>query len=295
MKVAIITDSSCNLPKEYINKVENLTIVPLSISINDQQYRDQVEISSAEVYSKIDTHTIKTSLPSLADITLAIEDAFEEGYEQVLFLTISSGLSGTFNAVRLAIEDMEGDITVYDTKTLSMAQGFLVMDAVRLINEEGKTVEETITLLDDLRKNKLMASFTIDTLKYLRAGGRIGKVEGTIADILKIKPIIYVNEDGVYDTLAKARGSRRAISKTIEAMVDRFGDKKINLAIHYGDNLDKATMLLERLKERLNVQDSILIEITPVLGIHTGPSMIATIVQEVWEEVYTVHFSFEDK
>lgn len=280
MKTAIITDSSCNLTQEYIKSVPNLFVVPLGITIDDKHYRDQVDITSTEIYEKIDKHSIKSSLPSIGDITKQVEEVIEAGYERIFILSISSGLSGTFNAVRLAVEDIDFDITTYDTKTLSMGQGYMVREAVKLI-DEGKTPAEAVEFLKDFRFNKLKTIFTIDTLKYLRAGGRIGKVEGTIGDILKIKPIITVNDDGVYETIEKARGNRRALSKSIEVMEKRFGDKKINLAIHYGNDLNKAEMLLARLEERLNVVNSELVELTPVLGIHTGPGMIAIIGHEL--------------
>lgn len=279
MKIAIMTDSGCNLTQEYINSVDNLFVVPLGITIDDKFYRDQVDISSKEVYEQIDTHTIKSSLPSIGSITAMIEEITERGYDHIFMLSISSGLSGTHNAMRLAIEDLE-NVTLYDTKTLSMAQGFIVRKAVELI-AEGKTIEESIEILNDLRYNKSIATYTIDTLKYLRAGGRIGKVEGTIGDILKIKPIITVNDEGVYETLAKARGTRRALSKTIDYMIDRFKNKKIHLAIHYGNDLEKATMVKNRLEEQLDVVGTDLVELTPVLGIHTGPGMIAVIAFEV--------------
>lgn len=280
MKTAIITDSGCNLTQEYIKSKENLFVIPLGITIDDKHYRDQVDISSSEVYAQIDQHHIKSSLPSIGDITKQVEEVVKMGYDTIFILTISSGLSGTYNAVRLSVEDMEYNVYTYDTKTLSMAQGYVVKEALKLI-EEGKTPEEAIEVLNDFRYNKLLAIYTIDTLKYLRAGGRIGKVEGTIGDILKIKPIITVNDDGVYETVEKARGNRRALSKSIDVVQKRFEDKLINITLHYGNDLDKAEMLLERLKERLNVNEAELVELTPVLGIHTGPGMIAVIAHEV--------------
>ena len=280
MKTAIITDSGCNLTNEYISKTENLFVVPLGITIDDKHYRDQVDISSSEVYEQIDKSHIKSSLPSIGDITKQIEEVVAKGYDSIFFITISSGLSGTYNAVRLAVEDMDYDITLYDTKTLSMAQGLLVEEAVKLI-DDGKTPKEAIEVLEEIRYKKLLAVYTIDTLKYLRAGGRIGKVEGTIGDILKIKPIITVNDEGVYETIKKARGNRRALSKTIDVLTSRYENKEMKIVVHYGNEYDKAVMLLERLNERLNVVESRIVELTPVLGIHTGPGLIAVIAQEV--------------
>ena len=113
MKTAIITDSSCNLTQEYIKSIPNLFIVPLGITVDDKHFRDQVDITSAEVYAKIDNHDIKSSLPSIGDVTTQIEEVIELGYDRIFILSISSGLSGTFNAVRLAVEDVDFDITIF--------------------------------------------------------------------------------------------------------------------------------------------------------------------------------------
>lgn len=280
MKTAIITDSTCNLTKEYLGMHSNLFVIPLGISINNDHFKDQVDITSSEVYAKLDSHDVKSSLPSIGEVLLKVEEVVAQGYDKILFVNISSGLSGTLNAIRLAVEELETDITIYDSKTLAMGLGYVVKKAVELINK-GISIEETVKALDTFRYNKMLTIYTLDTLKYLRAGGRIGKVEGTIGNILKIKPIITVNDKGVYETIEKGRGNRRALSKTIEIATNRFKGKKINLTVHYGNDYDKASMLLERLKETLDIQDSELIELTPVLGIHTGPGLIAVIGHEV--------------
>ena len=280
MKIAILTDSSCNLTKEYLDLHKNLFVVPLGITVNNEQYKDQVDISSKEVYSKLDNNDVKSSLPSIGDITKKIEEIIELGYDKLFVITISSGLSGTYNSVRLAVEDIDFDITTFDSKTLAMGLGYVVKKAVKLL-DKGVDIDDAIKLLNEFRYNKLLAVYTLNTLKYLRAGGRIGKVEGTIGDILKIKPIITVNDEGVYETISKGRGNRRALSKTIDIVVERFSNKKINLTVHYGNDIEKAKMLLERLSELLDVSEGELVELTPVLGIHTGPGLIAVIAHEV--------------
>ncbi len=280
MKIAILTDSSCNLTKEYLSEHKNLFVVPLGITVDNEQFRDQVDISSKEVYSKLDTNDVKSSLPSIGDITKKIEEIIQLGYDKIFVISISSGLSGTYNAVRLAVEDIDFDITIFDSKTLAMGLGYVVKKAIKLL-EKSIDLDDIIKLLIEFRFNKLFTVYTLNTLKYLRAGGRIGKVEGTIGDILKIKPIITVNDEGVYETLSKGRGNRRALSKTIDIVVERFTNKEINLTVHYGNDYEKAEMLLERLKELLNISESELVELTPVLGIHTGPGLIAVIAHEV--------------
>ncbi len=276
MKTAIITDSAANLSKDFVKKEAHLYVLPLMILSGDKQYRDQVEISAEEVYEQIDEKNFTTSLPSMDDFTKMLDTIKKKEYEQVIIISISSGLSGTFNAMRLLIKDYKGlNITHYDTKTLGSAQGYLVEEALNLA-KKGSKPETIIKALDTLRYEDSIAIYTIDTLKYLRKGGRIGKVEGTVGNLLRVKPIITVNDEGVYITLSKSIGSiQRALLNMKKLLVEKFNDELIELTIHYGDGLEKAKDLGEKLKKELNIKRLRLSALTPVLGIHTGPKMFA--------------------
>ena len=275
MKIAVITDSGSNLSKSFIDSHKNLFVIPLMIVINGKNYRDQVEIQANEVYEQLDTHTISTSLPHQQDLLDAIEKIKKEGYTDILAISISSGLSGTFNAFRLVFQDIKGiHITHYDSKTLGGGLAYLVQDALRLI-KDGKDVKAILKELDRIRFEDSLAIYTINTLKYLKRGGRIGKVEGTIGDILHIKPVITVNEEGVYVTLSKGFGLQRSLLKMKDIFVDKFGQDQIDLIVHYGNDKEKAEELGDRLKKDLNIRHVVLSPLTPVLGIHTGPMMFA--------------------
>jgi len=281
MKIAVLTDSGSNLQPEYIKNHSNLYVIPLMILIDDVQYRDQIEITAHEIYEQIDTHHITSSLPSLTDFEKAIKDIKSKGYTHVVAINISSGLSGTFNSFRLAFNKVK-DLTVlhYDSKTLGGGLGYLVEAAVELC--EGLTDFDSIkTKLDKLRYEDTIAMYTINTLKYLRKGGRIGKVEGTIGDILHIKPVITVNDEGVYITLSKAFGLNRSLISMKNLLEEKFGQDLIDLNVHYGDNYEKAKELGEKLKTTLNVRNLTISELTPVLGIHTGPDMFAYVARRV--------------
>jgi len=193
MKIAILTDSASNLLPADIQSYPNLFILPLGIVVDGQTFKDQIDITADEVYAKLDDHQISTSLPTTDQYYKLLDEIKSKGYEQVLVISVSSGLSGTFNALRLASESYEGlDITMYDTKTLAAGQGFIVLRALEAL-ASGKCINEILPILDKVRNEDSLAIYTINTLKYLRKGGRIGKVEGTIGDILHVKPIITVN------------------------------------------------------------------------------------------------------
>lgn len=285
MKIAILTDSGANLLPEYQRNHPNLFVVPLMIMIDGAEYRDQVEISAHEIYEKIDTHHITSSLPSLSDFENTINEIISKGYTHVVAINISSGLSGTYNAFRLAFSKVK-NLTVlhYDSKTLAGGLGYLVEGALELV-EQSADFSTFKSKLDQIRYQDTVAMYTINTLKYLRKGGRIGKVEGTIGDILHIKPVITVNDDGVYVTLSKGFGLNRSLIFMKNYLEEKFKQDLIDINIHYGENLEKANELGERLKQSLNVRKLTLSELTPVLGIHTGPELFAFVARRVSSKV----------
>ncbi len=280
-KTAIITDSSANLTQEFIHKHKNLYVMPLMILIDGNSFKDGKEINAKEVYNQLDDKEITTSLPSMSDLNDAVQSIKNDGYTDILAINISSGLSGTFNAFRLFFNEVDGiNITHYDSKTLGAGLGYLVEHALTLIDKEPP--ETIIKKLDQLRFEDSLAIYTIETLKYLRKGGRIGKVEGTIGDILRVKPVITVNDDGVYITLSKTIGSlQRALLSMKKLLTKKFGNDPIDLTVHYGKDEDKAREQGEKLKQHLNVKSLNISPLTPVLGIHTGPKMFAYVARRI--------------
>ena len=131
-----------------------------------------------------------------------------------------------------------------------------------------------------LRTNQL-GMFVIRTLEYLRKGGRIGLVEGVVGNLLQIKPIIFINNDGVYQTLAKARGYRGAVDTMMQEALSHFGKAKVSVSVVHGQALEDAQALLAKLKESLNVVSSMIRPVNPVLAIHTGPGLLGIVANKV--------------
>lgn len=277
MKIAVITDSSCNLSLEYIKEQKNLKMAPLMISFDGEFHRDLVEVDYKTVYDKLEETKVTSSLPSMEDFEEAVEELKKEGYTDIIVITISSGLSGTYNGFNTAASEHE-DVTIhmYDSKTLSMALGYMVKKALSSINED-KSVARVIADLNQLRYEDSMALFTVETLKYLRQGGRIGKVEGTIGDLLNVKPVIFVSDEGIYETLSKGFGINRTLISMRKEVTKKFGDKLIDVTIHYGNNIEKAKNLKLKMEQAFNTKTVDLVQLTPVLGIHTGPNMFAIV------------------
>lgn len=281
MKIAIITDSAANLLPETLKKYPDLYVVPLMIVVDEKSYRDQIEISADDVYKLLDDHHVSTSLPSNDDLNKLLDQLKKDGYTDALVINLSSGLSGTFNAFRLAFEHVEGiNITHLDSKTLGGGLSILVEEACEMV-KANKPIPEILKKLNKIRYEDSIALYTINTLKYLRKGGRIGKVEGTIGNILHIKPVITVNDEGVYVTVSKGFGIQRSFLAMKDLLVEKFKSAAIDLIVHFGDDMEKAKQLGESLRKVLNIRNISLSKLTPVLGIHTGPMMFAYVARTV--------------
>ncbi|XMB72143.1 DegV family protein [Mycoplasmatota bacterium WC30] len=283
MKIAVITDSSSNLTQAYIKSVENLYMLPLLISMDDKFYRDQIEIDSTTVYDRLPKTDVKTSLPDMGDLEGAIEKFKSEGYTDIIIITLSSKLSGTHNAIRNGIKEITGiKLHMHDTKTLSMALGYVVMEAIDLI-EKKLSVKKIIEKLEILRQKDLLAMFTVETLRWLRKGGRIGKVEGTIGEILHVKPVIGLTEDGVYYTITKGFGMKRTFITMRKELKKFFGDDLIEVTLHYGNDSGYAESIKEKIMDEMNVTKVNLTQLTPVLGVHVGPGILAVIARRIYK------------
>lgn len=280
-KVAIVTDSSCDLTDEQLAQY-NIRMISLRVVCQNAEYRDRIDIQEDELYALLEKELPKTSLPLPEDVSTLYQELIDEGYTDVIHLSISSGLSGTYNMVRMITEDLKDRMNIHmvDSKTLSTGLGMMVLETARAL-ESGATPEEAVEAALAIRKTQL-GMFVIRTLEFLRKGGRIGMVEGMVGSLLQIKPIIFVNDDGVYQTLAKARGFKSAIDTMIQEAKRFFGDATVQLSVVNGNAREDAVTLLERLSGELKLADGAFIaQVSPVLAIHTGPGLLGVVANKV--------------
>lgn len=273
-KIAVLVDSCCDVPKEYVNQY-GMYVIPLKIIYKESEYLDGVDITPEEVYQGLTKEIPKTSLPS-GELIISIFDQIKaEGYEKIIAVTLSSGLSGTNNMINLLAKDYEGlDIFVLDSKNISMGGGFHAIQAARYI-ENGMSFEAIQKqLLSDVPKSKIF--FVVETLEYLQKGGRIGLVASLLGNALNLKPIISCNSEGIYYTVAKVRGRKQSISKTKELALEYAAQhKRYNIAILNGNAKELAHEVHQSLIEFLpNAEVFIEKQISPALGVHTGPGAI---------------------
>ncbi len=278
-KIAVITDSSCDLSQEQLS-AHNIHLLPLRVITSKGEFRDRFEITEEELYTLMETELPKTSLPLPEDVTALYTRLLNEGTTHVIHICISSGLSGTYNMVQLITKDFEQkmQISLIDSQTLSTGLGMMVLEAAASL-EAGFSFEESVERAMTVRKTQL-GMFIIKTLEFLRKGGRIGLVEGAVGTILHIKPIIYINSKGVYQTLAKARGYANALDTMVKEAVARFGMRSIHLSVVHGASALEAQKLLDRLKGVLNIADSFISSVSPALAVHTGPGLLGIVAHE---------------
>lgn len=273
-KIAILTDSCCDVPKELIKRY-HMYVLPLKVVYKDRDYLDGVDIQPEEVYNNLSVEIPTTSLPSGETFTTILDQIKANGFEKVIAVTLSSGLSGTNNMLRLLADDYEGlDIYILDSKNIAIAAGFHAIQAARYLEQGDGFLEIQRKLERDLKNSKVF--FVVETLEYLQKGGRIGMVASLFGNALNLKPVISCNEEGIYYTVAKVRGRKQSIHRTIE-LATNFGKghKRINLAVCHGAAPELAKEVEEEMKKELPDYEIFASgQISPVLGVHTGPGLI---------------------
>ncbi|MBM7834450.1 DegV family protein [Clostridium sardiniense] len=277
-KIALIADSSCDLSlatlKEY-----NIELLPMRIIYKDKEFLDKITITPKEMYANLEEEVPTTSLPDLKYTEDLIERLKNEGYTDAIVITVSSKLSGTYNSIRLICEaHHELNFHFFDTRTLGYPQGVIAIETAKLIKED-KPLEEILKSLEDIRK-RTHGYITFATLEYLKKGGRIGKVAGTIGEMLHLKPIVSSNDEGELYNYMKARGRKKAISKMKEILDEYLAKGKCRVWILSGDADDEAKTFYDSVKDMPNITEISLEEIGAAMGIHTGPGALGMAIFE---------------
>ncbi|MBM7710695.1 DegV family protein with EDD domain [Enterococcus xiangfangensis] len=278
-KIAILVDSGTDVPKGVIDNGP-FFMVPLRIIFSDREYRDGIDVSSDNIFPLIQKELPKTSLPDGELIHQIFDEIKDQGYTHVIIVTISSGLSGTYNALRVLSDHYEGlTFHAIDTKNVGIGAGILAIYAGELV-KQGKSFAEVISDTESkIAKTKIF--FNVDTLEYLQKGGRIGLVASLLGSALKLKPIISCNPDGIYYTVAKVRGLNKSIDKTIELVKAHIGNhKRFNLAVTQADAMETAEKVYHRLRELFPTAENIYFgKVSPALSVHTGPGSLGVVCQ----------------
>ncbi len=280
-KIAIVTDSTSDLKKEDLEKL-GIESIPLKVVYSDKQFHDRVDIQPSEVYDNLEEEIPTTSMPSPKEKETVYSRLKEEGYTHIISIHISSGLSATYSNCRMVADQIKGiEVKVIDSKMLSMGLGRLVLYANKLLEKDKYSFSELVKKIED-QKERIEVFFVVETLKYLKKGGRIGKVSGTIAQILNIKPIISIDDEGEYFTFDKVRGRSKSLDKMYNIIKDKLEEgKEYYLDIMNAAAESEAKDLLSKFKKLPSIREIFLGEISPVMVVHTGPGLIGIVLSEI--------------
>lgn len=273
MSVRVVCDSTADLDDEF-RDAHGIQVVPLQVIIGDESYRDGVDITPADLYARMrrDGVSARTSQPTPAEFE-SVFRAITDAGDAVLCTTISSGLSGTYGSATQAAEALAGrPIRVIDTHSVSVGHYAAVTEAVR-VAEAGADLEAVAAAVDRLLP-QICLLFTVETLEYLRRGGRIGGARALLGSMLDVKPILAM-ADGSIEPVGRVRTYRRAVDSCAEA-VERaakdWGGARVFIA--QGDAAEAAAQMRTRLEASLPGTETTLLVVGPVIGAHAGPGAV---------------------
>lgn len=268
-KIKIITDSTSYITKKYAKK-ENITIVPLNYVFGEETGKEGSPGEFEDFFKKLETTKLfpTTSQPSAGEFLDIFNEAFEEGYDEIIAILLSSKLSGTYNSAVLAKNILENKkITIIDSQNAASNLRFLVEDAVEM-NKKGKSSKEIESHVNT-KKIEMYVYLTTETLEYLSRGGRLSAIQSTVGNLLNIKPIIELKH-GELTLLEKLRGKNKAVS----AIIDKVPDDVKRIGICHILNIEEAQKLKTSLEVRFPKAEVSIDELGSVIGSHLGPKAI---------------------
>jgi len=272
-EVALVIDSTTNPPGEMLQELE-FSLAPASIIWAGVEYRDNIDISPTEFYTRLETakDMPTTSQASPATFEAIYEKLVAKGHD-ILTIVISSRLSGFFSSAMQARNTFpNANIEVIDSHTGAMAVG-LVLPKIFQAAKQGASLQRCREIAEHALQNTGVL-IMVDTLEFLHRGGRIGGAQKFLATALKFKPILEVVNGG-FEGVERVRTQTKAMSRLVELLVERIGNRKpVNLAAMHTNAHERASQLLEMAKSKIEVARSTIAEVSPAVGVHMGPGAV---------------------
>jgi DegV family protein with EDD domain len=274
-KIAIVTDSDASLPLDVADKW-NIVQVPVNVHFGEETFRTSVDIDDASLFERIDREGVlpTTSAPAPGVFMQTFQDVLDGGADAVICFCVSSEVSAIYNAACTARDSMPGkDISVVDTRTLSISQGFMALAAAETA-AQGASKDEVIARAEDVgARSHLYAALA--TLKYLAMSGRVGHVAAGIANVLNVKPILTI-QDGKLDLLERVRTQAKAFDRVIELAGEASAGKTIeHMAIIHVNAVESAKAFEALLRQSVDCPEEIMLaEMTAGLSVHSGAGLV---------------------
>jgi DegV family protein with EDD domain len=284
VSVAVVTDSTAYLPDELLEGY-GIHNVPLYVVLAGRSGREGWDISPGDVARALSVRgaTVSTSRPTPGDFVAAYRRALDAGAERLVSIHLSSELSGTSDAARLAASQVgEHIVTVVDTRSAAMGAGFAVLAAARSAATGADAATVAATAREIAAATRTF--FVVDTLEHLRRGGRIGSAAAVLGSALAVKPVLHV-QDGRVVPLEKVRTTTRALNRLVQRAVEAAGDGPVSVAVHHLAAPEKAERLAAELRERLPALRELHVsELGAAIGAHVGPGAVGIVVAPFWQE-----------
>lgn len=276
----IVTDINADLPASYLEEHE-IEVMYLSYTIDQNTYSRGKELDYKEFYRLMREGKMPTTSQVNPDEAKRVFLEAMKDSSEILCLSFSSGLSGTYNSARIAAEEMLEEypdlkIRVVDSKCASLGEGLFVHKAVTM-RAEGKSMVETADWLEENIRH-FVHIFTVDDLNHLYRGGRVSKTAAVIGTMVNIKPILHVDDEGHLVPIGKVRGRKKSLHELVYYMEKKVGNYLSNndiIFISHGDCLEDANFVAECIKEKFGIDSFLIHNVGPTIGAHSGPGTMA--------------------
>lgn len=274
----ITVNSTVDLPKEWLEE-RHIPVIPLKYTIDGETYKGMEGLSSKEFFQKLrEGKMAVTSQVNPEEAKEALEPFLKEG-KDILHLAFSSGLSGTYNSMRIAAEELmeeypERKVIVIDTLCACLGEGLLLYYALKR-KGEGKTIEEVAQWAEE-NKLHVCHNVAIDDLNHLQRGGRVSKTTAILGTMVQVKPIIHMDDKGLLQVIGKERGRKKALNKIVDMAVEQAkGWENDIIMITHGDCAEDAEYVAELVRKKMGIENILVNNIGEVIGSHTGPGVVA--------------------
>lgn len=274
----ITADSTVDMPKEYLTE-KNIPIMPLSYVLEGVTYEDGNGLTGKEFYDKIRAGAMPTTSQINPEQAKAAFEPFLQEGKDILHIAFTSGLSGSYNSARIAAEELSEEypdrkIIVVDSLCAAMGEGMLLYKAVEL-KEQGKSLEEVAEWVEN-NKLHICHDVTVDDLFHLHRGGRVSKTSAILGSMIKIKPIIHVDDEGKLIVIGKERGRKKSLMTLVDRMEEKMkGFENDVFMIVHGDAEEDAEFVKNEMIKRFGVTNIMINCLGSVIGSHTGPGVVA--------------------
>ncbi len=274
----IVSDSTVDLPKEYLQS-KQVPIISLSYIMDGVTYEEMDGLSHKEFFEKLRAGSLPTTSQINPEQAREALESFAKEGKDILYIGFSSGLSGSYNSVRMAAEDLKEEypdinIITIDSLCACMGEGLLLYKALEL-KEHGMSMEE-IAKWVEANKLHICHNVTVDDLNHLHRGGRISKTTAVVGSMIKIKPIIHMSDEGKLVVIGKERGRKKALVSIVDRMEKQMqGYDNDIVMITHGDCIEDAEFVKKQVEERFGIHNVMINGIGSVIGSHTGAGVVA--------------------